>query len=150
MWTILAALHPTSKDAQRVSKYIQYQNDLDFTDITFPVRVNDVLKFEKKNGISVNVFGYEKQEVYPLHLTKMRGVRHANVLVINKGDNSHYCLIKNFNRLMSDQNNDRSQYHFCHYCLHGFSTKRLLEQHVIYCQVHGAQRTEMPSDDKNG
>jgi hypothetical protein len=40
----------------------------------------DVPKFEKKNDISVNVFAYEKQEIYPIHLTKERGLRHVNLL----------------------------------------------------------------------
>ena len=147
MWSVLAALHQPPKNAQRVTKYEKYQDELDFTDIPFPVRVSDVPKFEKKNGLSVNVFGYEKSEVYPIHLTKERGVRHVDLLVISKDEKSHYCWIKNFNGLLFDQNNHKEQYHYCHYCLHGFTKKTLLDKHIPYCQVHGAQRTEMPDED---
>lgn len=49
---------------------------------------------------------------------------------------------------MGDQNGDNNQYHYCYYCLHGFTKKKLLEKHLPYCQVHGAQRTEMPSEDE--
>ena len=150
MWSVLAALHPTQGqhgNPNRVFNYTKYMDELDFSDIPFPVRVSDVPKFEMKNGLSVNVFGYEKSEVYPIHLTKERDVRHVNLLVITKDDKSHYCWIKNFNRLLSDQHNDKNQYHYCHYCLHGFTKKTLLDKHIPYCQVHGAQRTEMPDED---
>jgi hypothetical protein len=65
------------------------------------MRVADVPKFEKKNDITVNVFGYEKQEIYPIHLTKERGFRHVNLLVITSGEKTHYCWIKNLNLVQS-------------------------------------------------
>jgi len=70
-----------------------------------------------------------------------------NLLVIANGEKTHYCWIKNFNRLLSDQNSHRNQYHYCYYCLHGFTKRILLDRHLPYCQVHGAQRTEMPSEE---
>jgi len=115
MWSILAALHPIQgqhNNPNRVGNYTSYQDELDLTNIPFPVRVADVPKFEKKNDISVNVFGYERQEIYPIHLTKERGLRHVNLLVITSGQKTHYCWIKNFNRLLSDQNSHRNQYHY--------------------------------------
>lgn len=151
MWSVLAALHPTTGHhghPNRLNNYIAFQEELDFTDITFPVRVSDIPKFEQKNGLSINVFGYDKNEIYPLHLTRERGLKHVDLLVHDRGDNSHYCWIKNFNRLMGDQNGDNNQYHYCYYCLHGFTKKKLLEKHLPYCQVHGAQRTEMPSEEE--
>ncbi|XP_078335318.1 uncharacterized protein LOC144626186 [Crassostrea virginica] len=147
MWSVLASLYPSRKNPQRVNHYVQYVDQLDFTSITFPVRICDVPKFEKRNCISINVFGYEKGGIYPLHLTKERGVRHVDLLLIQRGEGQHYCCIRNFNRLMGDQNEDNNQYFYCHYCLHGFTKRCLLEKHVSYCQLHGAQRTEMPSDD---
>ncbi|KAK3103044.1 hypothetical protein FSP39_016008 [Pinctada imbricata] len=150
MWSILAALHSIEghhANPNRVSNYVNYIDELEFTGITFPVKIDEIPKFEKRNDISVNVFGYEKGDIYPLHLTKERGLRHVNLLLISNGKKQHYCWIKNFNRLLSDQNNHKSQYHYCHYCLHGFTKKALLKKHIPYCKVHGAQRTEMPSED---
>jgi hypothetical protein len=150
MWSVLAALHPTTGHhghPNRVNNYIAYQAELNFTDISFPVKVADISKFEKQNDISINVFGFEK-EVYPLHLTKERGVRHVDLLILHRGDTSHYCWIKNFNRLMGDQTSHDHQYFYCHYCLHGFTKEKLLKKHLPYCQIHGAQRTEMPSEEE--
>lgn len=50
---------------QRVSKYIQYGEEFDFSGIEFQLQMNDVSKFENQNEISVNVFGHEKGKVYP-------------------------------------------------------------------------------------
>lgn len=69
-----------------------------------------------------------------------------DLLVINKVTRNHYCLVKDFNRLLNDGQKGNQLFH-CHYCLHGFTKKRLLQNHVIYCQVHGAQRTEMPTEE---
>ena len=109
--------------------------------------MKDVSKFENQNEISVNVFGHEKEKVYPLHLTKKRFMRHVNLLVISSGNISHYCCIKNFNRLMNNGQHD-NQIYYCCFCLHGFWKKRLLNIHMSYCQTHGAQRTEMLSEEK--
>lgn len=102
MWSVIASLYPVAKDPQRVIKYVQYVDKLDFTDVPFPVKIGDIPKFEKKNQISINVFGFEKQEIFPLHLTKERGLRHVDLLVINKGTRNHYCLIKDFDSLLND------------------------------------------------
>ncbi|GIY58481.1 uncharacterized protein CEXT_311891 [Caerostris extrusa] len=47
MWSILSAIHPVVKDAQRVSKYKKYENELNFKGIKFPISFNDIKKFEK-------------------------------------------------------------------------------------------------------
>lgn len=55
-------------------KYLRHIEKLDFSGISYPVRVGDIPKFEKRNDISINIFGYEKRELYPLHLTRERGI----------------------------------------------------------------------------
>ena len=137
----------SNKEARKTrTKYTQYVEELDFSGIEFPLQMKDVSKFENQNEISVNVFGLEKDKVYPLHLTKKRFMRHVDLLVISSGNRSHYCWIKNFNRLMNNGQHDNQKFYCC-YCLHGFWRKRLLNNHVLYCQTHGAQRTEMPSEE---
>ena len=50
----------------------------------------------KIKEISVNVFGHEKDKVYPLHLTKKRFMRLVDHLVISSGKRSYFCWIKQF------------------------------------------------------
>ena len=46
-WSILAALHPASKDAQRITKHQEYKDELNFTGINFPLTIDQIGKFEK-------------------------------------------------------------------------------------------------------
>ena len=102
----LISITPNKEDAQRVSKYTQYVAELDISGIEFPLKMKDVSKFENQNEISVNVFSHEKDKVFPLHLTKKRFMRHVDLLVIFGEHRSHYCWIKNFNRLMNNGQHD--------------------------------------------
>jgi hypothetical protein len=38
------------------------QSDLNFKDISIPVKMDDIPKFEKQNDMSINIFGYEKND----------------------------------------------------------------------------------------
>lgn len=145
-WAILSALHPSIHHVERVSKYVKYADELDFTGLDFPMQLKNISIYENQNDITVNVFGYEKGSVYPLHLTKKRFMRHVDLLVISNGNRSHFCWIKNFNCLMNDGQHGNHKFYCC-YCLHGFTKKRLLNNHISYCQTHGAQRTEMPTEE---
>ena len=62
-WSILAALHPASKDAQRVTKYQEYKDELNFEGINFSMTIDKISKFEKQHpGISVTVIGIAKDK----------------------------------------------------------------------------------------
>lgn len=71
LWSILAALHPVQRHHERVSNYIQYEDTLNFQGIDFPISLSRVEKFEKQNKLTINVFGYEDGQVFPLYLSKM-------------------------------------------------------------------------------
>ncbi|KYM96987.1 hypothetical protein ALC62_12365 [Cyphomyrmex costatus] len=55
-WSIVAALYPASNNVSRTSQYPHYLEVLRFEDITFPVTLKQITKFEHLNDISVNVF----------------------------------------------------------------------------------------------
>lgn len=118
IWSILASLYPVSRDYHpyRVSNYIQYESELNCQNIEMPVSLADVPKFEKQNNISINVFGLEKDEVYPLSITKSRHDKHVNLLLISdKEGKRHYCLIKNMSRLLGDRTKHDGETFYCNY-----------------------------------
>ena len=48
----------------------KYPNLLNFNNIPFPVKADDIEKFcEQNENISVNVFHYDEDQIYPLVLT---------------------------------------------------------------------------------
>lgn len=97
--------------------------------------LGDVPRFEKKNQLSVNVFGLEKDDPFPLYITDSRYDKHVNLLLIWNGEKRHYCLIKNMSRLLGDRTKNDGMTHYCNYCLHAFSKEEKFLNHVDDCNV---------------
>ena len=144
IYSILASLYPAQDNPHRVTKYIQYVQELNLKGIDMPMKVRQIPKFEKQNEISVNVFGYE-DSLYPVHITNFRFPRHVNLLLIANDTATHYCLIKDLNKLLATENKCKNRTYFCPYCLHGFIRQTLLDEHSPHCSKHAPQKIEMPS-----
>ena len=139
MWALLSALHPVGKNSDRVSKYEPYENELNFTGVNFPVPLNQIPNVEHQNNLSINVFGYsESAGVHPLYLTKDHSASSINLLLITEVKDgktkSHYCWIKDFNRLCHDQNKHHGKTFFCTRCISPHCSERTLQEHMIYCK----------------
>ena len=93
MWSVLGALHPAKHNPNRVSNYIQHKQSLDWSMLVFPTPLSQIPKFEKVNNIDINVFDYEKGEIYPRQITKFRFETHVNLLLFTDGEKRHFCLI---------------------------------------------------------
>src|SRR5204862_1089701 len=104
LYCVLSVLFPrnsANESASRVSNYVAHENRLNMSNIKYPVKISDIDRFERQNEISVNVFGYEgKKLIYPLRITKRMKKVHVNLLLLQRGRVTHYCLIHNFNRLL--------------------------------------------------
>lgn len=76
-WAILSALHHNEVHAENrnkvtdVASYRRWANELNFVDIEFPMRLNQIEKFMEQNeGIAVNVYYFDSKEkrICPLFL----------------------------------------------------------------------------------
>ena len=139
MWSLLSARHPVKKNAQRVTKYKDHEKELNFTGIEFPTPLNQIPNVEHQNNLSITVFGYsESAGVHPLYLTKDHTRDPINLLLITEVKdgkvNSHYCWIRDFNRLCFDQTRNKERKHFCTRCISPHSSERTLQDHMIYCR----------------
>ena len=96
MWRVLAALDPIPRKSnpERIHHYRPYVDEENVDGIECFVPVSKIPKFEKKNKISVNLFGFEEGDLFPLYLTKEREFPvHVNLLLFSRGKKRHYCLI---------------------------------------------------------
>ena len=73
---------------------------------------------------------------------------HVNLLLMSKGEKRHYCVIRNFSRLLGNRTKHNGENHYCNYCLHGFSRRELLEDHVPYCLPNGPQKMTFPKTEQ--
>ena len=119
VWSVLAALHPVHRRDQphRVRHYLRYEHEFNVQGIEFPVKIGHIPKFERQNPeVSVNVFGYEDQELFPLYITKQKKQAHINVLLFSQDSQRHYCLIRDLDRLLHSMTNYNGQKYHCNCC----------------------------------
>ena len=162
MWSILSALYPQKKNSCRVSKYIPYENELNFNGIDDAVSLAQIPRFEKLNQISINVYGLEflknKYEVYPLYLTSDYKKRHVNLLLIEKNYSNtdsidlkfHYVWIKDLSRLIKSQvTKHHDKLHVCDRCLHFFYSKEKLNNHFEECKKINNCKIRLPNPENS-
>ncbi|XP_011859268.1 PREDICTED: uncharacterized protein LOC105556765 [Vollenhovia emeryi] len=102
--SVVAALHPAERHADRESSYPDYITELNVQDIEFPVTLNQIKKFEHSNDISINVYCIENKEILPIQLTTRKKEKHVNLLYVQGDDDvGHFAWIKNMSRLISTQ-----------------------------------------------
>ncbi|XP_051165642.1 uncharacterized protein LOC127284297 [Leptopilina boulardi] len=169
-WAVLSALHSNVVRSDRVSSYEEFNDDLNFEGIDFPVSLKNVPKFEKLNDISINVYGLSKFygdfSVHPLHLTAEKRDKHVNLLYVadmyadesveeniicDGGDflNFHYVWIKDLSRLVSKQLSAKNgKKHICDRCLHYFSSIDRLNEHLENCKKMNECKIKLPKPDK--
>ena len=155
-WTILSALHPVDKDPQRLSKYIEFKDELSFNNINFPVQYHDYKKFELQNkDISINVFEFNENEknetlsINPIYITKEEKATHVDILIVKDDSmNTHYCWIKDFEKLVTNQiSKNGHKLYICKRCLIHFYNQQSLDEHKTYCNKNEPQRVMSPKDD---
>ena len=146
MWSILASLYPSRGDnCSRVNKYKEHEDKLDMDGMKYPVRIQDINKFERLNNISVSVFAInEDQKIFPLRITtsKDHDCHHVDLLYITDedGETSHYTLIRDLSRLVSPQiNKHNGKMFICNFCLHACQSEEILKRHKERCSLHNAQ-----------
>ena len=146
LWCHNRYLNPLKKDPQRITKADRESvKKLDYTGVTFPVTIKDIDKIEKQNKINICVFGYDG-EAYPIRISEANFPDHIELLWIeDKHGNSHYVLIKDFNRFMYSFTKHKEKKYFCLRCLHCCSSARVLENHKQDCLlINGTQAIKMP------
>ena len=145
-WCHIRHLNPQEKNPQRINKVDKEMiNELNYDGIDFPLSQKHYNKVEKQNNIRINVFGYEKGQPFPIHISKETFEDQMNLLRITEDEKKHYVLIKDFNVFMFNQTKHKEKKHFCMFCLQCFSSERILANHVNNClTINGAQAINMP------
>ena len=133
----------------RVSKYQEYERELNMSGIKYPIDVKDTGKFEYQNNISVNVYRCKDKKIFPLPITTIFIARHyVNLPYITADETSRYILVKDLSRLVSRQyNNHKNKTYFCQYCLHGCTSEEVLENYLGRSKLPRTQKVKLPETD---
>jgi hypothetical protein len=138
VYSVLASLYPVLKDANRVSNYKTKLTKLKYDNK--PMEIKDIGKFERDNGLAINVFGLEHKDskmITPLYISKVENKERINIFLYEK----HYSLIKNKNRLFGMKDEHPFFCDMC--CCCSFTRKEALENHQKSCVT--GQRVVMPT-----
>ena len=148
VWCLIAHRLQLEQDQhpERVSNYTPYEDTIKLGDVKCPVQIKDIPKIENLNKLRINVFGLDKEEVYPLYISSKENEDVVNLLVLENEETHHYTLIRNFSRLMSDLTNHNGECFYCYRCLHRFKEETTLNEHSTYCSNHTAQRIVLPQE----
>ena len=143
MWSVLAKLYPVKSNANKVSSYRNHVDKLDFADVQFPVKVEDIDIFEENNNLSINVYTWDRElddetgcGLQPLRLSEHSptfeepGERHIDLCLI--GD--HYTLIKNMSRLIHQTSKHKGKQFLCRKCLKRVTTVNATHEHSKHCK----------------
>ena len=130
LWSILRHLHPREKHSPRINDLKKYENDLNFKEINFPVKVKDITKFENQNPDlpGINIFSLnDNNKVYPLRIDQEDCQKTIDLFLHSDREKKHYSLIKNFTRLVRSQytSHRSSKTFICKKCLTHY-TKEVL------------------------
>ena len=138
-------MNPTNSHRERINKQDKkIAANLNYSDIVFPLDINDYEKIEYRFQMQVNPFDYENK-VYPLYISKKSCDQMHNLLLITEKGKSHYVFIKDFKRLIFSRTKHKDKKH-CVYCLQSYTTEEILSNHKKQCLlINGCQAVNYES-----
>ena len=71
----------------------------------------DYRKIEKKNDICINVFYYENDSVFPVHVTDEKLEKCMDLLLKTDENNSRYIYVKVFNTFICNKTKNENKKH---------------------------------------
>lgn len=154
-WSILAALHydEVHKKNRNITNdafsYKLWKDELNFNDIDFPVRLNQIEKFMEQNAtLAVNVYFFNDEANYvcPLYLAaKSHGRKYVHLLMLTearsvydakaleKSTHTHYCWIKDLSSLVGSQMSKTGRrLQICDRCLIHFTSHEKIRKTQKY------------------
>ena len=151
-WAIRAALFPAQRNGDRPGSYPR-DDGLDFTGIDFPTPLSQISKIEEQNNLAITVFGWCEGKTVVVRVSEVEdpNTRRIHLMILTNKHTTHYCYIKSLSRLLASEYAAGRRIHFCERCLQGFSSERVLNDHLYYCRgVKGRPaRVEMPKKGEN-
>ena len=119
-------MYPVEDKQNITSSYSKHFYKLNLEGLEFPLKVKDILKFEKLNTLCVNVFELTGNVLTPIHNNKNYLQPQRDLLLYQ----NHYCFITKLHCLI---NKDSHMKHVCRRCFTAFHSNDVLNNHIERC-----------------
>ena len=140
-WCIARAANMVESHPERITPKLREQaEEFDWTDCKFPMALDKIKFFEKRNDISVNVYEWN---ACPLKIAKEEKPFHVDLVFLTKDFQNHFALIKNFSRFASSGKGQTERF-FCKRCLNSFPKPESLKNHKEICGEFAAAKIDLP------
>ncbi len=150
LYAVLSVLHHKDIKCNRhqEASYRKYLSSLKTDGLSFPMKIDDIHKFERMNDIKVNVHLWDKKLLgIRYNDANFIGKRTVNVLLVHYQGLWHYCGIPNLKALYYSHHKGHSRY-ICERCVRSFTVKNELDKHFAFCSRGKAQIEEMPKQEQ--
>ena len=125
-WCLVRYLNLVNKNPAKIGNVdSEFAKQLSFNETEFFVHKKHYVKIEKQNNISITKFGYKDKKPYHIYASKQNFEKHVDLLLLSNSEYSHYVIIKDLDRFMTNKAKHHVKKHFCQYCLQCFSSKKL-------------------------
>ena len=109
----------------------------------FPVPINKIGVFKRKNDVSVMVLAVNRPELYIARKSECKCSKNVELLLIANGKCRHYTVIKSLSRLLGSRNSKHAHKQcFCLNCLQGFHSEIIRDKHYEYCKDNESVRID--------
>ena len=145
-WCLGRWKNPVEKNPQRITSLLKKQCEVfNWEGISFPISWRGIDRFERQNDISVNVLGLDGKEIVTLRKTREKKENHVILFKLKQGENEHFTLVNNVNRLWFGQDSkNKNQRQVCDGCLNSFNCKETLKVHQEFCTDDGVKAVLPP------
>ena len=149
-WAVIASQHheEIKNNVQRISKLKKFEDRYDWEGLEYPVAINKIDKFERRNPeIAVYVLSNDNGIYVCRRPKEVDEKKIVHLLLISDGEKRHYTAVKNLSRLLGQENSKHKEgQHFCINCVQGFHSEKSRDEHFEYCRDNESVRIVMPEE----
>lgn len=87
-------LQSRHKNSIKHYKNLIKEKKYDFDCIEYPVSIDSIHLFEKKNGVTINVYEYQNDEILPIYCHPKDSDDIDLLILKNSNDMNHYCVLQ--------------------------------------------------------
>lgn len=120
----------------RPAPYRKFFSDFDWTGLSFPVSVEEIEGFEKRNSMSVSVFAwaYDDKRIFTIYQTAEKTERHVELILLSEmidGELRHHYVALTYRGGLNRPQFNHHKYLTCPTCPKCFSKQAGLTKHLI-------------------